>query len=55
LNTFTTQQQTFAEAKRILAAKNSRILDWRRVVHKQSVCLEGNALQTSYRAQYTQG
>jgi len=38
-----------------LAAKKSGILDWRRVVHKQSVYLEGNALQTSYRVQYPQG
>jgi len=43
-----------------LAAKKSGVLDWRRDLcgwcdYKQSVYLEGNALQTSYRVQYTQG
>jgi len=41
-----------------LAAKKSWALDWRRcfwLVQKQSLYLECNALQTSYRVQYTQG
>jgi len=42
-----------------LAAKKSGIMDWRRhfceLVRKQSVYLEGNALQNSYRIQFTQG
>jgi len=43
-----------------LAAKKSEIWDFGlkqiflRLVHKQSLSLEGNALQTSYRVQQTQ-
>jgi len=41
-----------------LPTKKSGILDWHRFLHlvcKQSLCLEGNALQTSYQVQCTQG